>query len=216
MRAKSEAYVGLCLLDSGTAPERVEAQALAERGLALARSGEVAGEHPQAWLWALAQLLRRLGRPDQAVEVLRAASAEVRRQALMIRDPARRRDFERVPLNQAIITELSGEADTQTSQEVLLAHREAPLGRPLRREELVRVRWTLTAPDDAAIDDKAERRRHRLQRLLTEAASHEAAPTDDDLARALGVSRRTILRDIAVLGDQTPTRRRVARVAASG
>jgi DNA-binding SARP family transcriptional activator len=216
MRAKSEAYVGLCLVESGSARERDEAQALSERGLALARSGDVAGEHPQAWLWALAQLLRRLGRPDQAVEVLRTASAEVHRQALTIRDPARRRDFERVPLNHAITTELSDETATPTSQEVLLAHRDAPLGRPLRRQELVRVRWTLAAPDDAAIGGKAERRRHRLRRLLTEAALHEAAPTDDDLARALGVSRRTILRDIAVLGGQTPTRRRVARVASSG
>ena len=43
------------------------------------------------------------------------------------------------------------------------------------------------------------RRRHRLQRLLTEAEAQGAAPTVDDLARALGVSRATVKRDLAAL-----------------
>jgi predicted DNA-binding transcriptional regulator YafY len=38
-----------------------------------------------------------------------------------------------------------------------------------------------------------------LQRLLYEAQAQGAAPTDDDLAAALDVSRRTVLRDMAAL-----------------
>jgi predicted DNA-binding transcriptional regulator YafY len=45
------------------------------------------------------------------------------------------------------------------------------------------------------VEDKAERRRLALRRLLREAEDQEAAPTDQDLAIALGVSRRTVIRD---------------------
>jgi predicted DNA-binding transcriptional regulator YafY len=79
----------------------------------------------------------------------------------------------------------------------------------------VTVRWTM---DDGAADasvlhqsGKAALRRHRLRRLLDEAAAQGAAPTDDELAAALGVSRRTVLRDIAQLaqaGHASATRRR--------
>jgi predicted DNA-binding transcriptional regulator YafY len=38
-----------------------------------------------------------------------------------------------------------------------------------------------------------------LTRLLAEATAQEVTPTHDQLAASLGVSRRTILRDLAVL-----------------
>ena len=50
-----------------------------------------------------------------------------------------------------------------------------------------------------------------LRRLLAEAVAQKAAPTDDDLAAMLGVSRRTVLRDmelLAVEGVALPTRKR--------
>ena len=65
---------------------------------------------------------------------------------------------------------------------VTLAHKDAPLGRPLTEEEKVTVCWTIHAPEDAAIAGKAARRRFVLERLLTEATAQGAAPTDDDLA----------------------------------
>jgi hypothetical protein len=71
----------------------------------------------------------------------------------------------------------------------------------LRPDEFVAVRWTIDAPEDEAVSDKARRRQQRLQRLLREAENAGAAPTDDDLARVLGVSRRTILRDMQVIGQ---------------
>lgn len=77
---------------------------------------------------------------------------------------------------------------------------DAPLGRTLQPEEYASVTWTLDAPEDEAVSDKAERRRHRLRRLLQEAAAQAGAPTDD-LAHALVVSRRTILRDMEVLAQ---------------
>jgi biotin operon repressor len=57
-------------------------------------------------------------------------------------------------------------------------------------------------PADEAITDRTARRRHVLQRLHQEAAAQEALPTDDDLAQALNVSRRTILRDIQALAEE--------------
>jgi hypothetical protein len=95
---------------------------------------------------------------------------------------------------------------------VSLARRDAPLGRTLHAHEYVTVRWTVRAPEDDALADKAERRRQRLRRLLHEAEAQGAAPTDDDLARALGVSRRTILRDMLAEGraQRPATRKRKA------
>lgn len=46
---------------------------------------------------------------------------------------------------------------------------------------------------------------------MAEAEAQNASPTDNDLAQALDVSRRTILRDIKILaeaGVTMPTRRR--------
>jgi hypothetical protein len=76
------------------------------------------------------------------------------------------------------------------------------------------VTWTVADPGDALVPDPAARRRAVLVRLVAEAASQGAEPTDDDLASALGVSRRTILRDAEVLaGEGRPlaTRARARR-----
>lgn len=209
LQAKSEAYLGLALLDTGVQGE--EPGVLADAGLALFRSGVVLGEHPQAWLWGLSRLLGRLGRRSEADDVLDAARRELIRQSATIADPERRRGyFEMVPLNRAIMADADERSGTARAAVVRLAHVDAPLGRTLRPDELVEVRWTMHAPDDEALEDPAERRRHRLRRLLEEAARRDAAPTDDDLAAALGVSRRTILRDMDVLGASvaSSTRRR--------
>ena len=78
----------------------------------------------------------------------------------------------------------------------------APTGRPLRDSEHAEVKWTVSAPGDAAILDKAEHRRHQVLRLLREATEQSAAPTVKHLADALGVSSRTIKRDLAALRAQ--------------
>jgi hypothetical protein len=94
---------------------------------------------------------------------------------------------------------------------VRLARADVPLGRPLTQVDYVDVHWTVRAPADEAILDKTARRRHVLRRLLNEARAQGATPTDDDLAHALHVSRRTIERDMAALqkaGHPLSTRRR--------
>jgi len=101
--------------------------------------------------------------------------------------------------------------DQVVQQTVWLARADAPLGIALRPEQRVAVLWTLQTPADPASGDKTTQRQQRLRRLLSEAAAQGAAPTDDDLAAALNVSRRTILRDMATLaqtGDLSGTRRR--------
>jgi DNA-binding transcriptional ArsR family regulator len=63
----------------------------------------------------------------------------------------------------------------------------------------VTVTWTVAAPQDEAIVGNVARRRHRLRRLLAEAAARGAEAGAGALAEALGVSRRTIERDLAAL-----------------
>jgi hypothetical protein len=171
------------------------------------------GEDPQSWLWALHGLLTSLDHLEDATAILRAAYAELQRQAQSISDPELRRGFfERVPLNRRIVMAHDQLAGAPRELSVRLARADVPLGRALRADEFVQVQWTLSAPEDESIADKAARRRHRLKRLLAEAQQQGGAPTDDDLAQALGVSRRTILRDMQslaldVLGLQTRRRK---------
>ena len=97
-------------------------------------------------------------------------------------------------------------------REARIVARETPLGRPLVAADYCKIVWTVEAPEDAVFPEAAPRRQHILKRLLEEAAAQGAAPTDADLAEALGVSRRTVLRDAKALeasGISLPTRRRL-------
>ena len=87
-------------------------------------------------------------------------------------------------------------------QRVLLARRGVPRGRPLRPDELVEVIWTVDMPDQREVGkpaNKAAERQKLLRQLCEEAAAQGAEPTVGDLAGALGVTARTIDRDIAAL-----------------
>lgn len=151
------------------------------------------------------------GQRETALEHLRAAEAAMQALAEKLAPEDSRRFLERVPDNRRIVEAVAHNSEFTT---VRLARAEAPLGRPLTEADFVSVRWTLSTVSDAAIPDATERRRHILRRLLAEAGAQGAAPTDDDLARALGVARRTIERDMAALqaaGHPLPTRRRKAR-----
>lgn len=96
---------------------------------------------------------------------------------------------------------------------VILARRRAGHGRALDETETTEVVWTV----DAGREDRQVLRRHgrlalrrvRIQRLLDEALAQGGAATQEDLARALQVTVRSIKRDCADLkaqGIYLPTR----------
>ncbi len=96
---------------------------------------------------------------------------------------------------------------------VILLKRDAPHGELLSGSHSLEVTWTVDAGlEDSEIDQSKGRvalRRVRIQRLLDEAICQGAVGTQEDLARALHVSVRTIKRDCDDLqsrGISLPTR----------
>lgn len=96
---------------------------------------------------------------------------------------------------------------------VILVNRQAGHGRKIKETAMVEVIWTV----DGGVEDyeilqqhgREALRRHRIQRLLDEAVEQGGAASQEDLARALTVSVRTIKRDCAYLEEQgiyLPTR----------
>jgi DNA-binding transcriptional ArsR family regulator len=87
-----------------------------------------------------------------------------------------------------------------------------PRGRALRPDEMADVFWTIASAEDAdarARGGKVAERQRRIRRLCAEALAQGAEPTVEDLAAALGVTSRTVDRDIAALraaGEQIVTR----------
>jgi DNA-binding SARP family transcriptional activator/Tfp pilus assembly protein PilF len=152
-------------------------------------------------------------RDSRAEEILTSAYRWLEELRANIRDENLQRSFlENVAAHREIVAAYrKRQSQRQRDRvEVDLPIAEAPTGRPIQRGETVHVTWTLTTPQDEAIPGKATRRRYRLLRLLEEAHSLGALPSTDHLAEALGVSRRTIERDMKVLRQQNtqlpPTR----------
>jgi hypothetical protein len=89
---------------------------------------------------------------------------------------------------------------------VLLARQKAASGQMLDQISQVEVTWTV----DAGAEDVTVMREHgltglrlvRIQRLLDEALEQGALATQEDLARALHTSLRTIKRDFAELNSK--------------
>lgn len=130
-------------------------------------------------------------------------------------EDVRARVLARIPINRLTVAARRAAARQVA---VSLPRTDAALGRAVADTDRVEVRWTLVDPADALIGDPAERRRHVVARIVAEAAGQGAAPTDDDLALALGVSRRTIIRDaqqLAHAGRPLDTRRR-SRLGTAG
>lgn len=145
------------------------------------------------------------------VAALSDSRAVVTRQAGRFTDASLRAAFEQAPLQREVERRWQAQPAGDGQVIVKLARADVPLGRPVREDELVEVTWTVGDLAQAHDGSDADSRRRRLVHLLEEARAAGAAPTDDQLAAALGVSRRTILRDAKVLGAQRralPTRRR--------
>jgi len=95
----------------------------------------------------------------------------------------------------------------------ILLKRDAAHGQSLFKGETIEVTWTVDAgKEDYEVEQKdgiVALRRVRIQRLLDEAISQGAVGSQEDLARVLHVSVRTIKRDCATLQAQgilLPTR----------
>lgn len=96
--------------------------------------------------------------------------------------------------------------------EVRLPVVSAPTGRPLKGDEYTAVAWTASEPADWKVENAAQRRQRRVLRLCREAQEQGALARIHDLAALLGVSERTVKRDLAELrldGESPTTRRSV-------
>ncbi len=182
------------------------AQRQAEEILAHLETGTLKGaKEPLLEIYlACYQVLRVKGDP-RAEEVVIAAYDLLQEQAVSIGDETLERSFlENVAVHQKIV---AAHHDLQASQQahritVSLPRADAPLGRPLREDEFLTITWTVAAPEDETVGYKVARRRKRILRLLRQARAQGAAPTHSHLAEALGVSRRTIERDMAAMHRQ--------------
>ena len=137
--------------------------------------------------FACYEAARFLGLPGEAS--LLAAQRALDETAAPLAGAERDRFLRDVPHNRAV---LAAAAAYTVVESVRLPAR--------RGAARVTVTWTLAALADHAVVDGAARRRQVLARLLAEADAQAATPTPADLARALGVSRRTVHRDLRRLG----------------
>jgi hypothetical protein len=122
-------------------------------------------------------------------------------------------DFQQAPKIAQVIFEEAQECFLGQAQHLrpgqirqILLNRDAPHGQALEQMETLEVTWTL---DAGQADDEIEARegavalrRVRIQRLVDEALNQGAVATQEDLARVLHVSVRTIKRDCAYLQEQ--------------
>ncbi len=198
-RALNRSHMALALLRLGRVEEarRLSEEAIAEMeglGGQLSRMKDVYFERYQ--------IIAACEGAEAARPHLESAHRHLMDMAANIQEPDLRRSFlEDVIENRDILTahRLGSPPTPPRRLTVRLPHAAAPTGRPLHEEEYIEVTWTVAAPEDEEIDGGVERRRHRILRLLRQAAEQSAAPTLAGLAEALGVSERTIKRDLAAL-----------------
>jgi hypothetical protein len=153
------------------------------------------------------KVLVAVGDTEQAQRLLTEAYDALMERAGKFEDPSiRDRFLENVAVHQEIVTTYRDLQASGWVQRIMvsLPRADAPLGRPLRESEFVTATWTVAVPQDEAIRGKVARRQHKILRLLREAQAQGVAPTHSHLAEALGVSRRTIERDMAVLRREHP------------
>ncbi len=139
------------------------------------------------------------GERERAKQIIQTAYDDLMARAATVPEgEARRKFIASVPQNAQVI-ELHRKAQ---SRQVAVR-----LPRAGCADETIEAVWTPSVPEDDAISDKVARRRHRLRRLLEEARQQGAAPTQRDLAEALGVGLRTVERDMAEMKWSTDVKR---------
>lgn len=201
-----------------------EAMASSERAVNLLAKHKGFAYQPQEVLWNHFSVLRSCGAPN-ATLALREAYGIVTDRASRLGGKMRAR-YLSIPVNREIVSTwekalgrgqamqdprrhspgAGGQLLHQGRVYVLIPRAGAPWGRPLRDEEYVEVIWTVDAgrQDQTLKKLKGEvgLRRARILRLCAEANVQGGEPREEDLARVLGVSTRTIRADIAWLRSQ--------------
>jgi DNA-binding SARP family transcriptional activator len=191
------AYQGLASLGLN---RRDEALALTRRAVLSMAQGEVSQEVVPEIYYAHAAALAANGMDEQASGYLAQAYEHLLRSASKLEDEAARQAFfHRNPTMRRLMEELYAREMAPPPAEGVIS---LPLP-ALQGARPVQVRWTVDAgPPDTALRQARGAialRRSRLARLLREAQGQGASPTPEQLAEALGVSKRTIQRDVAAL-----------------
>jgi len=191
------AYQGLAHLGLN---QPAEALTLTRRAVMSMAQGDVSEEVIPEICYAHATALAANGHEEQAQDYFTRAYECLLEDAAALQDEeARQAFFHRNPTMRRLMRELRAR-DIAPPRNVGIESVRLPA---VRGGEPLRVRWTVDAgPADAALkraQGAIALRRVRLARLLEEAQTQGAAPSTADLARALGVSRRTIQRDMAAL-----------------
>lgn len=175
---------GLALLQQGHLNEALQATSEAVSRL---KSDVEQGYLLHFWH---AQVLQSLGCPKESQASMQKAYELLEAALSGLSAEQKSMSYENIPEHRAILAAWQEASPQQVT---------ARMPQAGETGKTVTVEWTPFAPKDNQICGKVARRRHRLQRLLEEARQQGAAPTQRDLAEALGVGLRTIERDMAAL-----------------
>jgi tetratricopeptide (TPR) repeat protein len=194
------AYQGLVQLCLGRHGEALE---LTRRAVLSLAQGQVSDEVVPEIYYARAMALSANGSGPQGERYLKRAYNCLLAGAAQFEDEeARQAFFHHNPTLRRLMGELVGRG-LAPARQVGVVTRLLPAD---RGGAPVPVEWTVDAgPADAALKQTQGAialRRARLARLLRESGAQGATPTARHLAEALGVSKRTIQRDLAALRHQ--------------
>jgi biotin operon repressor len=179
------------------AEDLAQAQTTVAEMLTLAAAGGVVPAALRQWVFYVAYAVYQAqDQVETAVAHLVQAEAAMQEIATSLSEEDASRFFGKVPLNRQVLAAVATHSQIIP---VRLVRAGTPPGRKLIAADYMEIAWTIATPADRQMTDPVQRRRHVLQRLLAEAEAQGAVPTDDDLATVLGVSRRTILRDMKTL-----------------
>ena len=191
------AYEGLAHLGLGQSAPALGCTRQAVLALA---QGEVSNEVVPEIYCAHALALVASDQEEQADAYFRRAYQHLVTLAAQFEDEAARQAFFHCnPTLRLLMREIYARGIATRPQAGVISRRLPALrgGRPIQ------VQWTVDAgPADAALKQAQGAiglRRARLSRLLQQARAQGADPTTSQLAEALGVSKRTIQRDLAAL-----------------
>jgi tetratricopeptide (TPR) repeat protein len=195
------AYQGLVLLDTG---RTAAAKQRTLQALVTLSQSSIENDIVSETYFAHAAVLEAEGENSLAKEYYLRSYQNLLRFAEQFEDePARRAFFQRDPTMRRLMDKV-------------YAHGIAPrpdsgVVQPLVRTQtgsMAKAMWTLDAgPSDVALKQSKGSvglRRTRIKRILRESKAQSLSPTISQLAETLGVSSRTIKRDLAALKQKEP------------